>query len=59
MPPFMGGGDMIRTVSLRQSTWNDLPWKFEAGTPAIAEAVGLGAAIDYLNAAGHGSRAGA
>jgi cysteine desulfurase/selenocysteine lyase len=49
MPPFMGGGDMIRTVSLRKSTWNDLPWKFEAGTPAIAEAIGLGAAVDYLN----------
>jgi cysteine desulfurase/selenocysteine lyase len=49
MPPFMGGGDMIRTVSLRESTWNDLPWKFEAGTPAIAEAIGLGAAVDYLN----------
>ncbi len=52
MPPFMGGGDMIRRVSLRESTWNDLPWKFEAGTPAIAEAVGLGAAVDYLNAIG-------
>ncbi len=52
MPPFMGGGDMIRTVGLRQSTWNDLPWKFEAGTPAIAEAIGLGAAVDYLNAIG-------
>ncbi|MDQ6643073.1 MAG: cysteine desulfurase [Chloroflexota bacterium] len=50
MPPFMGGGEMIRTVGLRQSTWNDLPWKFEAGTPAIAEAIGLGAAVDYLNA---------
>jgi cysteine desulfurase/selenocysteine lyase len=49
MPPFMGGGDMIRTVHLRESTWNDLPWKFEAGTPAIAEAIGLGAAVDYLN----------
>jgi cysteine desulfurase/selenocysteine lyase len=52
MPPFMGGGDMIRTVGLRSSTWNDLPWKFEAGTPAIAEAVGLGAAVDYLQALG-------
>jgi cysteine desulfurase / selenocysteine lyase len=52
MPPFMGGGDMIRKVSLRQSTWNDLPWKFEAGTPAIAEAIGLGVAVDYLNALG-------
>ncbi len=52
MPPFMGGGDMIRTVGLRESTWNDLPWKFEAGTPAIAESIGLGAAVDYLNALG-------
>ncbi len=52
MPPFMGGGDMIRTVDLRESTWNDLPWKFEAGTPAIAEAIGLGVAVDYLNAIG-------
>jgi cysteine desulfurase/selenocysteine lyase len=52
MPPFMSGGDMIRTVYLRESTWNDLPWKFEAGTPAIAEAIGLGAAVDYLNEVG-------
>jgi cysteine desulfurase/selenocysteine lyase len=52
MPPFLGGGDMIRSVSLRASTWNDLPWKFEAGTPAIAEAVGLGAAVEYLQALG-------
>ena len=52
MPPFMGGGDMIREVHLTGSTWADLPWKFEAGTPAIIEAVGLGAAIDYLNALG-------
>ena len=52
MPPFMGGGDMIRAVHLRESTWNDLPWKFEAGTPAIAEAIGLGAAVDYLNTLG-------
>src|SRR6266700_2531552 len=52
MPPFMGGGDMIRKVGLRASTWNDLPWKFEAGTPAIAEAIGLGAAVDYLKALG-------
>jgi cysteine desulfurase / selenocysteine lyase len=52
MPPFMGGGEMIRTVGLRQSTWNDLPWKFEAGTPAIAESIGLGAAVDYLSALG-------
>jgi cysteine desulfurase / selenocysteine lyase len=52
MPPFMGGGDMIRKVGLRESTWNDLPWKFEAGTPAIAEAIGLGVAVDYLNELG-------
>ncbi len=52
MPPFMGGGSMIRKVGLRESTWDDLPWKFEAGTPAIAEAIGLGAAVDYLNALG-------
>ncbi|HKO25676.1 MAG TPA: aminotransferase class V-fold PLP-dependent enzyme, partial [Chloroflexota bacterium] len=43
MPPVLGGGDMIRKVTLQGSTWNDLPWKFEAGTPAIAEAIGLGA----------------
>lgn len=52
MPPLFGGGDMIRTVHLRESTWNDLPWKFEAGTPAIAEAIGLGAAVDYLSELG-------
>ena len=52
MPPFMGGGDMIREVTLSGSTWNDLPWKFEAGTQAIIEAVGLGAAVDYLSALG-------
>jgi cysteine desulfurase / selenocysteine lyase len=52
MPPFMGGGEMIRKVGLRESTWNDLPWKFEAGTPAIAEAIGLGVAVDYLNELG-------
>src|SRR5215472_1500016 len=50
MPPFMGGGDMIRRVGLHESSWNDLPWKFEAGTPAIAEIVGEGVAIDYLAA---------
>ncbi len=52
MPPFMGGGDMILRVRLDGSTWNELPWKFEAGTPAIAEAIGLGAAVDYLDAVG-------
>lgn len=49
MPPWMGGGDMIRKVTFSGSTWNDLPYKFEAGTPAIAEGIGLGAAIDYLS----------
>ena len=48
MPPFLTGGDMIRDVTLERSTWNDLPWKFEAGTPSIAEGIGLGAAADYL-----------
>jgi cysteine desulfurase/selenocysteine lyase len=48
MPPFLGGGEMIRDVRLDGFTTNDLPWKFEAGTPPIAEAVGLGAAVDYL-----------
>jgi cysteine desulfurase/selenocysteine lyase len=52
MPPFMGGGDMIRRVRLEGSTWNDLPWKFEAGTPSIAEGIGLGAAVDYLDGIG-------
>jgi cysteine desulfurase/selenocysteine lyase len=48
MPPFLGGGEMIRDVRKDGFTTNDVPWKFEAGTPAIAEAVGLGAAVDYL-----------
>mgnify|MGYP001820585737 CR=1 FL=1 len=52
MPPFMGGGDMILRVRLDGSTFNELPWKFEAGTPSIAEAIGLGAAVDYLDAIG-------
>jgi len=52
MPPFLGGGDMIKRVDFAESTWNDLPWKFEAGTSAIAEGVGLGAAVDYLAALG-------
>jgi cysteine desulfurase/selenocysteine lyase len=52
MNPFLGGGDMIREVHLTESRWNDLPYKFEAGTPAIAEAIGLGVAVDYLNALG-------
>jgi len=48
MPPFLTGGDMIRKVTFEGAEWNELPWKFEAGTPAIAEAIGLGAAVDYL-----------
>ncbi len=52
MPPWMGGGDMISTVKLEGSTWNDLPYKFEAGTPAIAEVIGLGYAVDYLSELG-------
>ena len=52
MPPFLTGGGMIRQVGRTDATWNDLPWKFEAGTPAIAEAVGLGVAVDYLGAVG-------
>jgi cysteine desulfurase/selenocysteine lyase len=52
MPPFLGGGEMIRRVELERSEWAEVPYKFEAGTPAIAEAIGLGAAIDYLSALG-------
>ncbi len=52
MPPFLGGGDMIRRVKLYDYKYNDLPYKFEAGTPAIAEAIGLGAAVDYLTGIG-------
>jgi cysteine desulfurase/selenocysteine lyase len=52
MPPFLGGGDMIRRVTIDGSSWNDLPWKFEAGTPSIAEGIGLGAAVDYLSDVG-------
>jgi len=52
MPPFLGGGEMIRDVTTEGFTTNDIPWKFEAGTPAIAEAVGMGAAVDYLQAIG-------
>ncbi len=48
MPPFLGGGDMIKRVKLTEASWNDLPWKFEAGTPSVAEGIGLGAAVDYL-----------
>lgn len=49
MPPYQGGGDMIETVTFEASTWNELPYKFEAGTPNIADAIGWGAAIDFLN----------
>jgi len=49
MPTFLHGGDMIRTVKRDFSKWNELPYKFEAGTPAIAEVVGLGAAVDFLS----------
>ncbi len=52
MPPFLGGGEMIRDVRLDGFTTNDLPWKFEAGTPPIAEIVGLGAAVEYLEGLG-------
>ena len=52
MPPFLGGGDMIKSVHLRESEWNDIPHKFEAGTPNMAHAIGFGAAIDYLNELG-------
>jgi cysteine desulfurase/selenocysteine lyase len=52
MPPWQGGGDMILTVSFEKSTWNELPWRFEAGTPNISGAVGLAAAMDYLEGLG-------
>jgi cysteine desulfurase / selenocysteine lyase len=52
MPPFISGGHMIRTVAANESTWTDLPWKFEAGTSQIAEAIGLGAAADWILALG-------
>ena len=55
MPPWQGGGDMILSVSFEGTTYNDLPWKFEAGTPNISGAVGLGAAIDYLETLGPGA----
>ncbi|MCP8323597.1 MAG: cysteine desulfurase [Candidatus Methylarchaceae archaeon HK02M2] len=52
MPPFLSGGDMIREVNLREASWDDLPWKFEAGTSNIAGTIGLGAAVDYLSKTG-------
>lgn len=52
LPPFLGGGEMIGVVTMEKSTWAEVPHKFEAGTPPIVQAVGLGAAVDYLNAVG-------
>jgi cysteine desulfurase/selenocysteine lyase len=52
MPPFLGGGDMIRTVTFEESTWNDLPYKFEAGTPDVSGVAGLAASLDYVTAIG-------
>lgn len=52
MPPFLGGGEMIRTVTFERTTFNDVPYKFEAGTPPIAQAIALGTAIDYLTSIG-------
>jgi cysteine desulfurase/selenocysteine lyase len=54
MPPFIGGGHMIKLVQANSSTWTDLPWKFEAGTAQIAEAIGLGAAVDWIRSIGIG-----
>lgn len=58
MPPFLGGGDMIKRVHLRSFAPNEIPYKFEAGTPAIAEAVGFGVAVDYLSSVGMDAIAG-
>jgi cysteine desulfurase/selenocysteine lyase len=55
MPPFLAGGEMIREVHLRRSDFNDIPWKFEAGTPAVGDAIGLGVAVDYLQGVGMAS----
>jgi cysteine desulfurase/selenocysteine lyase len=52
MPPYQGGGDMIRTVSFEKTTYNDLPYKFEAGTPNIEGVIGMAAALDYVSAIG-------
>ena len=52
MPPFLAGGEMIREVHLRRSEFNEIPWKFEAGTPAVADAIGMGVAAEYLQALG-------
>ena len=55
MPPVQGGGDMIKSVTFENTIYNDLPYKFEAGTPNIAGAIGLGAAIDYVQSVGYDS----
>ena len=52
MEPFMGGGEMINTVSMSDATWNTIPWKFEAGTPNIAQVIGMGKAVEYLSSIG-------
>ena len=52
MQPFQGGGEMIRSVTMERATWNDIPYKFEAGTPNIAQAIGLGAAVKYIQGIG-------
>ena len=52
MPPYQGGGEMIKEVTLEKTTFNELPYKFEAGTPSVADAIGFGAAIDWINAIG-------
>ena len=52
MPPYQGGGDMILTVTFEKTTYNELPYKFEAGTPNIAGGIGLGAALDYIEDVG-------
>jgi cysteine desulfurase/selenocysteine lyase len=52
LPPFLGGGDMIASVTFEKSTWNDLPFKYEAGTPDVAGAIGLATAIDYIQGVG-------
>jgi len=55
MPPYQGGGDMIKNVTFEKTTYNDLPYKFEAGTPNVAGVIGMGAAIDYINFVGMGN----
>jgi cysteine desulfurase/selenocysteine lyase len=57
MPPFLGGGDMISSVTYEKSTWAEVPHKFEAGTPAILEGIGLKTAIDYVQAIGYDAMA--